>query len=726
MGKGRIKIDIESVVHSPGAVINNELITWDICSNCGEQTDVHPCPKQCGLAVYCSSLCLVHHKQSHQRVCSNILSVKTPPPIELNDEFEDSNNDEIPLLDEDNECRLPLPVMSSEGYSPQQVFFKKKLSNLKLLPAKFKKMLPSEETICPNQEIEIVKDKPFTPQKSYIIQSPRVEVSLEPWSRFNIDFNQFKFLVHQSGPAGFQLQSDGDRLVVCSITSPWVWMQGIRPGDSLERIGGIATFDLAPDSAFCCLYRADLPTVLRFRSKKRVDRTTIEVLYPIDGRLGVTFAGDGPQDIPIVNRLLPQMRLEKYSNEMTSLECGDILVAVNTDYDSIQHGLTKSLRHIAESPKPLVLYFQRLVVDDEIMPPPQPEVAEDSEDEERISAAATPNIISLNATTLTAGRGEVCIIWRASNLGLSFVECTTTGLMQVHRLTGKGETPLVDQVRPGYLLTSISGIAVEPFQLSRNCELLSSSSKPCLLLFKPPKTRVSRPLTLFEGRASNRVSSRTFVRQLCQPSEHEYEVIWSASPLGLTFGFIRIHSIKTPFIKRIKATCRLQLRSDPTTHRLIAVNNITTSGLSSTELARLLKCARFPIVLRFRNSKGDDEANNLSLPPSNRISGSDSDDSYTPSTSYALVWRDGSLGLTFEPCDAAIAAVKRISPQGVASQMNNVAIGDVLVHINGQVIPKNQSFKVTMALLVGMPKPVTLGLMRATPEFRDSNICESF
>ncbi|OQR96311.1 hypothetical protein ACHHYP_16103 [Achlya hypogyna] len=652
----------------------------NVCSNCGEQTKVESCPGQCGLTAYCSSLCLLNHKPVHHRTCQ----AATPRVATFDDDDElVANTDDVPLLD-DIAAADPTVAPVLQGSLPQYSLTKT-LSSLFLLPAKIKKFLPSDaDAVVPETDDEVRWPEPFT--------SPRVNVPLDEWARSNIYFNQLKFLVYQSGPAGFQLATDPEGLVVHHVTSSWVWAQGIRIGDRLERIGGMATTDLAPDAALHCLYHADLPTVLRFRSPSRVAKTIRRVL--LEDRLGITFAGDGPEDIPVVNRVLRRSGADAAT--------GDVLVLVGDAFDAIEHGLAATLRFVAQCPRPVALTFQRLLVDASVPRLPARDPTELSE------ADATPPSRPLAArglctTVLAPAQGNVVLVWRRGLLGLTFVECPASGLLQVSRLTGKGATPLVDRLQPGHRLTAVNGVALAPFELAANCARLAAATKPALLVFQPPPGGRSA-----RARSSAVLPSKRVDRCLARlPSTGEYEVLWAAPPLGVVLRFLK--GLNTPVVKRLKPTCALRLNADAVGHALVAVNNIATTGLSSADLARLLQSAGFPVVLRFRRGESaDDTAESL-----NRVSGSDGSSFVaTAGATHNVVWRDGSLGLTLEPTDDG-PRVKRLSADSNLAITAGVGVGDALAFLNGKPLPPHLTFQETMALLLSTPKPLVLGFCKA-------------
>ncbi|EQC29666.1 hypothetical protein SDRG_12670 [Saprolegnia diclina VS20] len=687
-----------TMVASPTASeLNNESAAeWATCSNCSEQTVVRPCPARCGRAAYCSSLCLVHHKTLHRSFCRPTIA-PTVVTKDADDVLVETDNN-VETNEVEDEDDMPLLDMLQVAEKPP-AFLKKTFSSLFLLPSKLKKLLPSDEAIAPESFSE---DAPAIPFTYHHVCSPRANLS-EPWSRFSADFNMLKFYVHQSGPAGLQLEvgTDGG-LIVIGISRPLVWAMGIRPGDQLDRIGGMSTSGLAPDEAFRCLYRADLPTVLRFKATARVQRETWTIL--LQDRLGVTFAGDGRLDIPVVDRVVAR------TDE--SPQVGDLLVLVNDVYDAVAHGLSATLRYIHESPRPVALTFQRLLSDAAPMPRPPSEPALLTERE--LSDVATEiqpsSTRTLCATTLSSASGNVVLVWRDGFLGVTLLEDPALGLPAVHRLTGKGQTPLVGQLGSGYTLVSVNGDALLPHCMVANCARLASAPKPVLLLFAPPrKQRLLRAASLLDGPSAR--LNRSFARALCTPRASEYEVLWSSPPLGLVLYYPKHSPAKTPCVKRVKPHCALTLPASADGHQLVAVNNIATSGLASTDLTRLLHSAGFPIVLRFRS--GDNES---SSPPSNRISDSDAASSILElDATHRIVWRDGDLGLTFAP-SAAGPVVKRV---GSCSQ--RVRVGDILLHINSKPVPMDEPFSDTMARLVAMPKPIVLGFTQAPPDERGSS-----
>ncbi|RHZ07821.1 hypothetical protein DYB31_011587 [Aphanomyces astaci] len=460
-------------------------------------------------------------------------------------------------------------------------------------------------------------------------QSPTHRNVPATWFNSHPAFNRCKFIVWRGGVPGFHVSynNSGTSLVVDSISGPFAWTEGIRVGDYLESIGGMSVADMDPHAAMGMLRMSDIPTVLRLKSSSVVPSERFFVVLHDNEKLGVTFTSDGPQAIPVVNRITDR---NDTLARCCGLGCGHVLVAINAQ-DTIAMGLTAAMQLLATVKKPATLEFRRLcpTLLTEPLPisivPPTPTSMTQQRYSTFLSSRGTESSVagldrlSVAATTLDETRGEIFIVWRSGPLGLTFVECTDTGMPKVNRLTGKGRSPMIDRVQHGYTLLSINGSAVAPYMFDTTCAILAKTDKPCLLLFRPPPrppqenkatppwmdrtsttSTTNNAMPCSSHKTSRPRIDRCYSRHaLKAESQHlEYELLWEQAPLGLVFGT----DDATPYIKRVKDDCTLHIKQ----HRsilldaLVAVNNMATSGMSASDLAAMLRSATFPTVLRFR------------------------------------------------------------------------------------------------------------------------------
>jgi hypothetical protein len=275
-------------------------IEWGMCMNCGQQSNVTACPNECGLAYYCTLSCQQHHSSAHHRVCKGISMDEKTLYEGCDGRKRSDNNNNSPGADE---AALPHSKREEENkylFSHQydtkniarlieqhvsraklkKAFTFAKFSHLlsqKLTHINFNHFVGTHQSASVENNFEInnhdedKKDAKDDPQQQSdpdagappALQSrpARVEVPTVAarWDAQNPLFQRLKFVVWYGGVPGLRLTSS---LVVEGISSPWVWSQGIRHGDVLERIGSILVVDMTPRKVLALLRRSDLPTVL--------------------------------------------------------------------------------------------------------------------------------------------------------------------------------------------------------------------------------------------------------------------------------------------------------------------------------------------------------------------------------------------------------------------------------------------------------------------------------
>ncbi|KAE9327773.1 hypothetical protein PF008_g16320 [Phytophthora fragariae] len=355
----------------------------------------------------------------------------------------------------------------------------------------------------------------------------------------------------------------------------------------------------------------------------------------------------------------------------------------------------------------------------------------------------------------------VLIEWNSGPLGLTLLEDPISGASLVNRLTGKGSSANMERLQHGYQLYSINGVRTEGRALDALCHDLVTLPKPIKIVFRPPHLDDTSEDGSRSEHSSNSSSSssspqtraqseteldadnhRALVRRAsmvehCSPHQsslirehHEYEVIWTANQLGLELEIPHINNTaptpmrgQYPIVHKVLKKSTLDLPSDAVGHLFVAINNWSTSGLTTTELRTLLRVAEKPAVLRFRRRDDPSGFQRTFLSNSSHnveeagMGGRHS----TFGSAYNILWSEGELGITFgcyEDADrrhALIVYVKRIGP-GQAQDSRLVSIGDLLCSINGQELPPKQKFKKTMSKLVNTRQPVTLGFRRLLVE----------
>ncbi|CAK4080739.1 unnamed protein product [Aphanomyces euteiches] len=725
MGRGAIKVDPRTTAlrrasscsalpnfdeQSLKAMLLQSSTKWEACTACGKEDTVVPCT-WCKTAMYCSESCQTSHASVHRLHCKSATQLDDKSPTDNNSARSES-------------------FVSSPSPRTHRNFSKHALKKIFALPSLVTSALEKRKKGPPVacEDVACLEDRPPSPiavleepeQQSPEQQSPE-KPSNEPWSVGHPDFIRCKFVVWHGGVPGFHVGYDPDGhggLVVDAITGPFAWSEGICVGDKLELIGGVSVADMDPHGALALLRMSDIPTVLRFRSPEPVTTEIFEVPLQVHEKLGVTFAADGLEAIPVVNRITDRTDTLARTYNIT---CGAVLVCMDS-IDAISLGLAGAMGLLARRTAPMVLQFQRRISTPEPPSALQLPPARSSTFLSVSSVGRDSPRLSIAATTIDESRGELFIVWRHGPLGLTLIPCPETGLPKVNRLTGKGRSALIDRVQHGYSLVSINGDNVEPGAFQRTCDRLHSLEKPLLLLFRPPPASPSLIDSFVTAVPTKPLRPRCYTRRKSSiAARHlEYEVLWERAPLGLVLGT----GVSLPFVKRIKPDCSLRLKRNIVGDQLVAVNNFATRDLAAQPLASLLRCAVFPAVLRFRrvvsseNEQENDEAGQWTISDD---SASDDELPATFTRSFNVVWQGGDLGITFE-CVAGAISVKRIAPLGCARRTNMVLVGDILVSINGRRLPMDQPFKDTMTHILSLKKPVILGFERDSICFVDDDI----
>ncbi|TYZ56934.1 hypothetical protein PybrP1_003187 [[Pythium] brassicae (nom. inval.)] len=266
----------------------------------------------------------------------------------------------------------------------------------------------------------------------------------------------------------------------------------------------------------------------------------------------------------------------------------------------------------------------------------------------------------------------IMIVWKNGPLGLTLTEDDISGLPLVNRLTGKG-----------------------------------SMKKPVLLVFHSPSTDgfVSRESFAFTA-SSQSSSSLKLTKLLASDDKHlEYD-----------------------------PSCTLHFKDDPVGDVLVSVNNRTTSGLRWKQSLSSIDSvsARSSTGSKREESEfaSDDDDDD-----SDSVSSSWIDRPPQPlSTSYNLLWSEGSLGIAFDTYEdsdqgrALVIYVKRLLHNGHAKRTRLVSVGDRLVHVNRKRVEATDavSFYEAMRALETANKPVILGFQRPMIEVGEPSLCGGF
>ncbi|KAI9921222.1 hypothetical protein PsorP6_000888 [Peronosclerospora sorghi] len=230
-----------------------------------------------------------------------------------------------------------------------------------------------------------------------------------------------------------------------------------------------------------------------------------------------------------------------------------------------------------------------------------------------------------------------------------------------------------------------------------------------------------------------------------------YEISWDGGPLGLLF---KANANGQPVIRRVnKKGAATGLQYARPGDVLLALNGVSVSATPFSAIIEQLKHPEFPVKLDFRPLKLSDLASAASaastkwgLPRTGSIHSSDAASAFCGSpvssnatvdlrnyrgggwndssprsmppmteqdpadVEYDVVWSEGPLGCELKQRNG-LPAVKSVTGTGVTPSVAQIAMGDILVSING-LRTDEIGFKSTVTLMMRATKPVYLRFLR--------------
>ncbi|CAH0489725.1 unnamed protein product [Peronospora farinosa] len=237
-----------------------------------------------------------------------------------------------------------------------------------------------------------------------------------------------------------------------------------------------------------------------------------------------------------------------------------------------------------------------------------------------------------------------------------------------------------------------------------------------------------------------------------EDDDDTYEISWDGGPLGLLF---KANANGEPVIRRVnKKGAATGLQYARAGDVLLALNGVSVSATPFSEVIERLKTPEFPVKLDFRPLKLSDLASAASeattkwgLPRtgssihssdatsvfcgspvssnatvdlrSHRGGGwRDTSSTYIPeaptdeptNVEYDVVWNEGPLGCELKQRNG-LPTVKSVTGTGVTPSVAQIAMGDILVSING-LRTEEIGFRSTVTLMMRATKPVYLRFHR--------------
>ncbi|TMW61069.1 hypothetical protein Poli38472_014530 [Pythium oligandrum] len=340
---------------------------------------------------------------------------------------------------------------------------------------------------------------------------------------------------------------------------------------------------------------------------------------------------------------------------------------------------------------------------------------------------------------------EYEVLWGDGPLGLTLRPDLGEDMPPVvGRITRLDSAAALAKVAVGDMLVSINGMDTARQGYDHVVDLLQKIPRPATLRFRVPRQQslgsvgMSTPKlsssSLLRDRSMKAPSrsSATSVSSVSSSSssssriKHEqYTVVWTEGPLGMILR-PDDDDVHVPCIRKITGKgAGTGMERAAVGDVLVAVNGQETKSLGFRSTISLLKTIRKPAVLKFkrmhrrisrRRSSRDELGNgspsaampSMSVKLSSPMTSSPSPPAMAKEYgAYDIVWREGDLGLKLKPGHRDIPILSKLTGKGTASGLQNAAVGDELVSVNG-VLVEGQAYHDTLRMLKHSQKPAVL------------------
>uniref|UniRef100_H3GSC0 PDZ domain-containing protein n=1 Tax=Phytophthora ramorum TaxID=164328 RepID=H3GSC0_PHYRM len=358
------------------------------------------------------------------------------------------------------------------------------------------------------------------------------------------------------------------------------------------------------------------------------------------------------------------------------------------------------------------------------------------------------------------------ISWDGGPLGLLF-KANANGQPVIRRVNKKGAATGLQYARAGDVLLALNGISVEATPFSDVIEQLKNPEFPIKLDFRPLKlsdlASAASAATTQWGlpRTGSSIHSSDATSAFCgspvssnatvdlrsnrgggwgdagpmnmpqvdealaeDPSDVEYDVVWSEGPLGCEMkqrnGLPTVKSVTgtgvTPSVAQIAGG-----------DILVSINGLRTEEIGFKSTVTLMMRATKPVYLRFHRGgarQPPSTGNSFSEPPPSYRGGQSNrgivQDVLPPagpeaaaleSKQYTVLWRDGPLGIQIRTSSKGRVVVARLTGAGAPNVNDTVKPGDVFVRVAG-VDVDSLGIAGAFELLKTVQKPVVLVFQR--------------
>ncbi|RHZ15419.1 hypothetical protein DYB31_000511 [Aphanomyces astaci] len=308
----------------------------------------------------------------------------------------------------------------------------------------------------------------------------------------------------------------------------------------------------------------------------------------------------------------------------------------------------------------------------------------------------------------TPSTNQYDLIWHQGDLALQF------SLNAKHRIAiCQIETNLPKETTAGLASASLGDVlvalnwedvtALSPGDVQRR---LNHADLPMTLTFQ----------SLSQQPAISRLKRAPSLSRMPPLQANEFEAVWTSGRLGVV---IACDAAGRPVVREYakEASTDPGVSEIQPKDELIFVNDIAVGEIGYDQAIAALRHAQKPVLLRFRrDAEGGQPRRQRELAPtSGRPSHppqpgkpSHGRSSSPKIDTYAVVWREGPLGLVLKKNDVDDIYIKELKKKGVALLHQAImSEGDVLVSITG-VLTKSLGFTGTVDFLKAVQKPVEL------------------
>ncbi|RQM19932.1 hypothetical protein B5M09_002334 [Aphanomyces astaci] len=311
----------------------------------------------------------------------------------------------------------------------------------------------------------------------------------------------------------------------------------------------------------------------------------------------------------------------------------------------------------------------------------------------------------------TPSTNQYDLIWHQGDLALQF------SLNAKHRIAiCQIETNLPKETTAGLASASLGDVlvalnwedvtALSPGDVQRR---LNHADLPMTLTFQ----------SLSQQPAISRLKRAPSLSRMPPLQANEFEAVWTSGRLGVV---IACDAAGRPVVREYakEASTDPGVSEIQPKDELIFVNDIAVGEIGYDQAIAALRHAQKPVLLRFRrDAEGGQPRRQRELAPT---SGRPSHPPQPPQPgkpshgrssspkidTYAVVWREGPLGLVLKKNDVDDIYIKELKKKGVALLHQAImSEGDVLVSITG-VLTKSLGFTGTVDFLKAVQKPVEL------------------